>query len=148
MTDRRRIKSPVRERVKLSPDAEGAFYRYARGFLEGNLEPLADYLAAGHPMDHAMRRMLVEAIEGHTGDGFYRLSLNQKDSMKKHSALRRRRDLREDVEIVAHFRLLPAEKGHWLSRVKDTAVHFGVGTTRVKDALRKARERQSGTIAK
>ena len=148
MTERRRIKSPVRERVKLSPDAEGAFYRYARGFLEGNLEPLADYLAAGHPMDHAMRRLLVEAIEGRAGDGFYRLTLDKKDSMKRHSALLRRRAAREDVEIVAHFRQLAAEKGHWLGRVKATAQHFGVGTTRVKDALREARERQSGTIAK
>ncbi|MDP9085183.1 MAG: hypothetical protein M3N02_00230 [Pseudomonadota bacterium] len=147
----------------LSPEAEEAYYRYARGILEGDLAPLADYLAAGHPMDHAVRKMLVELIDARaagfsvcrdesttqTGNGVYKLELTQLDHKNNPTALERRRKVMEDVEIVTYFVLLPRVDGAWDAAVKETAVHFGCGTTRVKNAIKAWKDRQdSGDLPK
>ena len=154
MTEPRPIKSPARERVRLSSVAEEAFYRYARGILEGELKPLADYLAAGHPMDHVLRKALIELIDGggaqyvhcedqpqtQTGDGLWKLKLC-KNRRGAGTALSRRRTVRKQVEIATYYLQRPHGRGEKLDAVMDTAEHFGIERTTVTGAIKAAGER-------
>jgi hypothetical protein len=106
----------------LTPEEDALAMRAYSGLLQGNLEPLAEYLRTGAPFDFIFRREIVEAIEG--GREF-RLELRKQTTGPGNVVTRLQTQWR-DMQIGLYIqKRLPNLNNQLEAAVADAMEHFG-----------------------
>lgn len=131
------------------PEEQKAFLgRVWRGLHDGDLQPLADYIRAGHYLDAPVALEIADAIEG-ADVGFYHIVAKGRfPGQLGLTASSDQHDRKMAVGVFMEKRLRELGRGGYEAALEEAKGKFGISSSAtVTKALRYARDHVSATIS-
>lgn len=114
--------------------------RVWRGLQDGNLQPLADYLRAGHYIDRVLAKEIADAIEG-GGNGLFRIvPKGRRPGQRGFTAITESHDSKLEVGVWMESRIREFGRGGYEAALEDTKARFGLGKRTIEKAHKYLRE--------
>lgn len=122
MTDSRYDPHDIKTWPKAAVDAH---VRAQQGLVDGDLQPLADYIRAGHYMHPNLTVMIADAIEGR--DFPYHIKIvGRKKGQRRHAELAAIENRKMQIGVFMEDRIRANGRGGYESALEETREHFSV----------------------
>lgn len=114
------------------------------GIYDGNLQPLARLLRSDAPLDAGMRLLLSLAITNPEYVGYRVAATGLRPNQKARSVKIAKFKQSVELGVLVERKLAAADKGEYDSTIMDCAASWGVGRTKVVEALALVRKLRAG----
>lgn len=114
----------------------------ARALADGELQPLADYLRAGYPVDSALAAEIAGMVDGEGGT-FRLVARGRRRGQRGWSTIIADHERKMIVGVFAEAEVRARGEGGYDSAIAATTDRFGIGKTAVTKAHRYMREQLS-----